>query len=132
MQASFQSYEPFSLLPGLACRGCDAGCRGLTGVILSRPRNPGNPGSGNRTNTHRVPTSIYKSVDSLSPTAWSIMHLSTWLIAVTTLVLAGAGSATNRTSTPPVEKPLSQLEHVCLLQASRQWPKLSAQQQISS
>ena len=45
MQASFQSYEPFSLLPELACRGCDAGCRGLTGVILSRPRNPANPGS---------------------------------------------------------------------------------------
>ena len=60
------------------------------------------------------------------------MHLTTWKIAVTTLMLAGAGRANNRTSAHPVQDPLSQLEHVCLLQASRQWLKLFAQQQISS
>ncbi len=51
---------------------------------------------------------------------------------MTTLVLAGAGGAHNRTSTSPVEKPLSHLEPFCLLQASRQWLELSVQQQISS
>ena len=51
---------------------------------------------------------------------------------MTALVLAGAGRANNRTSTPPVAKPLSQLELICLLQASRQWLRLSAQQPISS
>ena len=68
------------------------------------------------------------------PIARSTMHSGTWRIAVTTLVLAGAGGANNRTSTPPVEKPLSPEAGTCLslLQASRQWLDLSAQQQISS